>query len=232
MNNPLDCTVISIFPELIESVASVGVVGKAVDRGLASMTSVNPRDFTTDKHRTVDDRPYGGGAGMVMKPEPLARAVAWVKAEKPDAYVIYPSPQGAVLDDATVNRLIALNRPLVMVAGRYEGVDERFIERYVDEEISLGDFVLSGGELPCMVLFDAMVRKLPGALGNEHSAIEDSFVDGVLDCPHYTRPEEFEGLLVPEVLRGGNHAAIKKWRAEQAMLRTAQRRPDLLKQGE
>jgi tRNA (guanine37-N1)-methyltransferase len=192
----------------------------------------NPRDQVVDAHRTVDDRPYGGGPGMVMMAEPLEKAIAVARAEHrarqaADAPVIYLSPQGRPLDHGKVLELAA-QPGLILLCGRYEGIDQRVIDRCVDEEISLGDFVLSGGELPAMVLLDAIIRQLPGALNDAGSALEDSFVQGLLDCPHYTRPESYEGVPVPEVLLSGNHAAIRRWRLKQALGRTWMRRPDLV----
>ncbi len=221
--------VISLFPELVEQVARHGIAQRARARGLYELAHWNPRDFVHDVHRTVDDRPYGGGPGMVMQYQPLADALAAARAADPTpAPVLYLSPQGRVLDQAAVNRFAALPR-LIVVAGRYEGIDERFIEAHVDEEWSIGDYVLSGGELPVMVLIDAVVRQLPGALGHDDSARQDSFMDGLLDCPHYTRPEVVAGRGVPPVLLSGHHAAIAQWRREQALLRTARRRPELLR---
>ncbi|MDX1444317.1 MAG: tRNA (guanosine(37)-N1)-methyltransferase TrmD [Gammaproteobacteria bacterium] len=220
--------VITLFPDMVETVTQHGVTGRAADKGLLDIRTWNPRDYTTDKHRTVDDRPYGGGPGMVMKPEPLTEAVADVRASSGKRYrTIYLSPQGRRLTQALAEEL-ADEDGLLLVAGRYEGVDERFIEAEVDEEISIGDYVLSGGELGAMVVIDAVARLLPGVLGDEDSAKEDSFVNGWLDCPHYTRPEEFDGHRVPDVLLGGDHAAIRRWRLKQSLGRTWERRPDLL----
>ena len=221
-------TVLTLFPEMLRAVTDHGITGRAVEKGKLAVTAVNPRDFTHDRHQTVDDRPFGGGPGMVMKAEPLAAALRSVGGEQ--KHVVYLSPQGRPLDQASVDRLAGVDE-LVLLAGRYEGIDERVIERFVDEEISIGDYVLSGGELPAMVLIDAMARRLPGVLGHEDSAEQDSFsgdYENLLDCPHYTRPEVFEGAAVPEVLRSGDHAAIRRWRMQQALGRTAQRRPDLL----
>ena len=220
--------VITLFPDMVETVAQHGVTGRATDRQLLDLRTWNPRDYTSDKHRTVDDRPYGGGPGMVMKPEPLTEAVHDVRASSGKRFrTIYLSPQGRRLTQAVAGEL-AEEDGLVLVAGRYEGVDERFIEAEIDDEISIGDYVLSGGELAAMVVIDAVARLLPGVLGDEDSAKEDSFVSGWLDCPHYTRPEEFEGQRVPEVLLGGDHAAIRRWRLKQSLGRTWERRPDLL----
>jgi tRNA (guanine37-N1)-methyltransferase len=191
------------------------------------LTTWNPRDYTSDAHRTVDDRPYGGGPGMVMKLEPLRAAIIAAKAASPQSPVAYLSPQGRVLDQSALHKMVA--RPgMILIAGRYEGVDERLLERYVDEEWSIGDYVLSGGELPAMVLMDALVRLLPGALGHAQSAEQDSYTDGLLDCPHYTRPEQIDGQQAPQLLLSGNHAAIRRWRLQQALGRTWLRRPDLL----
>ncbi|WP_078120676.1 tRNA (guanosine(37)-N1)-methyltransferase TrmD [Thiosocius teredinicola] len=218
--------VVSLFPEMFDALR-VGVTGRALERGLAEMVLWNPRDYTHDLHRTVDDRPYGGGPGMVMMVEPLRAALAEAKTAAPDSKVVYLSPQGRRFDQATA-RSLADEPGLVLLAGRYEGIDERLIEAYVDDEVSIGDYVLSGGELPAMVLMDAVIRLLPGALGHADSAEQDSYVDGLLDCPHYTRPEEIEGRTVPEVLKSGNHELIRRWRLQQSLGRTWLRRPDLL----
>lgn len=219
--------VVTLFPALVEAVAEHGIPARARERGLLELVSWNPRDFATDRHRTVDDRPYGGGPGMVMKVEPLAAAIQAAKSAGPAAPVLYMSPQGKPLDQAAMRRFAELPR-LVVVCGRYEGIDERLIETEIDEEWSLGDYVLSGGELAAMVIVDAVARLLPGALGHADSAAQDSFSDGLLDCPHYTRPEEVGGLRVPEPLLTGNHAAIESWRRKQALGRTWLKRPDLL----
>jgi tRNA (guanine37-N1)-methyltransferase len=213
---------------MFEAVTGHGVTGRAVTQGLVQVSHSNPRDYTTDKHRTVDDRPYGGGPGMLMKIDPLQQAIAAAREATGDsARVIYQSPQGQRLDHG---KAVALSqeKALILVAGRYEGVDERLIEAEVDEEISIGDYVLSGGELAAMVVIDTVTRHLPGVLGHELSAQEDSYADGLLDCPHYTRPEEYQDKPVPEVLRSGNHALIRRWRLKQALGRTYERRPDLL----
>jgi tRNA (guanine37-N1)-methyltransferase len=220
--------IVTLFPEMFAALTDYGVVGRAFREGICSLQCWNPRDFTTDRHKTVDDRPYGGGPGMVMRVEPLAAAVAAARQTLPEAKVIYLSPQGKVLAQSGVNGL-AHSSQLILVAGRYEGVDERFIQGCVDEEWSIGDYVLSGGELAAMVLVDAMVRQLPGVLGHDESAQQDSFSEGLLDCPHYTRPESWDGREVPAVLLGGNHEKIRRWRQEQALQRTRERRPDLLK---
>lgn len=220
--------VVTLFPEMVEAAARCGVTGRAFDRGLARLVTWNPRDFTHDRHRTVDDRPYGGGPGMVMKVQPLRDAIRTVRAaEDLSPLVVHLSPQGALLNQQAVRRFATLPR-LILVAGRYEGVDERLIESEVDEEWSIGDYVLSGGELAALVVIDAVTRLLPGVLGDEESALQDSHGDGLLDCPHYTRPEVFEGREIPPVLRGGNHEAIRRWRLKQALGRTWRRRPDLL----
>tara|TARA_R110002096_G_scaffold269820_10_gene463704 strand:- start:3519 stop:4268 length:750 start_codon:yes stop_codon:yes gene_type:complete len=220
--------VITLFPELVEQTASMGVVGRAIIDQRLELKTWNPRDFTEDQHRTVDDRPFGGGPGMVMKVEPLKKSIeAAQQASDAPAKVIYLSPQGRRLDQQGVNYLSQMPR-LILLAGRYEGVDERLLTSYVDEEWSIGDFVLSGGELPALVLIDAVSRMLPGVLGHELSAIEDSFVDGLLDHPHFTRPETVNGQTVPEVLMSGDHAKIAAWREKQALGKTWLKRPDLL----
>ena len=222
--------VVSLFPEMFAAVSELGVTGRAVAQGLLSLHITNPREFAVDRHGTVDDRPYGGGPGMVMKVEPLEQAIARTRGlVGGDAKVIYLSPQGKRFDHATAVAL-AGEESLILLAGRYEGVDERLIEAQVDMEVSIGDYVLSGGELAAMVVIDAITRQLPGVLGHELSAEQDSFVDGLLDCPHYTRPEVWQGERVPEVLLGGNHEKIRHWRLEQALERTLKRRPDLLQQ--
>lgn len=218
---------ITLFPEMISAITDYGVSGRAIKNGLLSVSCWNPRDFTSDRHQTVDDRPYGGGPGMVMKTEPLSLAINAAKAELPEARVAYLSPQGRRLDQAALAGL-AQRDSLILLAGRYEGVDERLLQQQVDEEWSIGDYVLSGGELAGMVIADGVARLLPGVLGHEMSAVEDSFVDGLLDCPHYTRPEVFEGEQVPEVLLSGDHERIRRWRLKQSLARTWERRPDLL----
>ncbi|MCH7830710.1 MAG: tRNA (guanosine(37)-N1)-methyltransferase TrmD [Proteobacteria bacterium] len=220
--------VVSLFPEMVAAIAEFGVVGRAQRRELISLDIENPRDHTTDAHRTVDDRPYGGGPGMVMKVEPVAAALEALKSKLPRGCpVVYLSPQGGVFDQATAKRFSDLPG-MVLLAGRYEGIDERLIELHVDEELSLGDFVLSGGEIAAMAVIDAVVRLLPGVLGDDESAVQDSFVEGLLDHPHYTRPEEIAGKVVPEVLLSGDHAQIARWRNKQALGRSFLRRPDLL----
>lgn len=220
--------VISLFPEMFRAVTEHGISGRAVKEGLIGVEFWNPRDFTHDRHRTVDDRPYGGGPGMLMKIQPLRDAIhAARKAAGTEAKVIYLSPQGRMLDQKGVEGL-AQSKKLILVAGRYEGIDERVIQTEIDEEWSIGDYVLSGGELAAMTLIDAVSRFVPGTLGHKDSASEDSFADGLLDCPHYTRPEVFEGQEVPPVLLSGNHAHIERWRLKQSLGRTWLRRPDLL----
>ncbi len=220
--------VISLFPKMVATIAEYGVVGRAQSRELVTLDIENPREHTSDVHRTVDDRPYGGGPGMVMKYEPLARAVAAARDRSPEGSpVVYLSPQGRVFDQGTANRFAALPG-VILLAGRYEGIDERFIESQVDEELSLGDFVLSGGEVAAMAVIDAVVRLLPGVLGDDESAAQDSFMEGLLDHPHYTRPEEVDGRKVPDVLMSGDHAAIARWRMKEALGRTMVRRPDLV----
>jgi tRNA (guanine37-N1)-methyltransferase len=219
--------VVTLFPEMFRAMIGEGVTGRAVDRGQVSLGLWNPRDYTHDVHRTVDDRPYGGGPGMVMKIEPLRDAIAQARSAAPDSAVAYLSPQGQRFDQAAAGRM-ARRSGMILIAGRYEGIDERLINRHVDEEWSIGDYVLSGGELPALVLMDAVIRLLPGVLGDKDSAEQDSFTDGLLDYPHYTRPELFEGDRVPAVLMGGNHELIRRWRLQQSLGRTWQRRPDLL----
>lgn len=220
--------VISLFPEMFRAITEHGVTGRAVKSGLLQIECWNPRDFTHDKHRTVDDRPYGGGPGMLMMVQPLRDAIHAAKQAAVDgAKVIYLSPQGRKLTQAGVTEL-ATNQKLILVAGRYEGIDERVIQTEVDEEWSIGDYVLSGGELPAMTLIDAVSRLVPGVLGDQASAEQDSFTDGLLDHPHYTRPELLDGLAVPEALTSGNHEVIRRWRLKQSLGRTWQRRPELI----
>ena len=220
--------VVTLFPDMLKAITENGVSGRAIRNGLIEVNAWNPREYTHDRHRTVDDRPYGGGPGMLMKIQPLRDAIQAAKeAAGPDTTVIYLSPQGRRLDQAGVQEL-AKRKKLVLVAGRYEGIDERLVETEIDEEWSLGDFVLSGGELPAMTLIDAVSRFVPGTLGHQDSAQEDSFAEGLLDCPHYTRPEVFEDREVPEVLLSGNHEHIRQWRLKQSLGRTWLRRPDLL----
>ena len=220
--------VVTLFPEMIREQATYGIQGRAIDNGLLVLETWNPRDYSEDRHRAVDDRPYGGGPGMVMQVQPLRAAIRQAKsADDVPAPVIYLSPQGVKFDQGRARALAGLER-FILVAGRYEGIDERLIELEVNEELSVGDYVLSGGELPALIVMDAVTRLLPGALGDADSAQQDSFMDGLLDYPHYTRPEVIDGLQVPAVLTGGNHADIRRWRHKQALGRTWQRRPDLL----
>jgi tRNA (guanine37-N1)-methyltransferase len=219
--------VVTLFPEMFDAVIDYGITSRAVDQQLLTVSCWNPRSFTADRHQTVDGRPFGGGPGMVMKIEPLRAAIHAARAALPGARVAYMSPQGRRLDQAGVVELAGRDQ-LILVAGRYEGIDERLLEMEVDEEWSLGDYVLSGGELAAMVMIDVVTRLLPGALGDDLSAAQDSFSDGLLDCPHYTRPEDYQGRRVPEVLLSGNHEAIRKWRLKQSLGRTHRRRPELL----
>ena len=220
--------VISLFPEMFKAITEYGVTGRAVKQNLLQVRCWNPRDFTHDKHKTVDDRPYGGGPGMLMMVQPLKDAIDLAKEVAGEGVkVIYLSPQGRKLDQQGVEEL-AQNQKLILLCGRYEGIDERLIETVVDEEWSVGDYVLTGGELPAMTLIDAVARFIPGVLGKQASAEEDSFADGLLDCPHYTRPEVLDGLTVPPVLMSGHHEEIRKWRLKQSLLRTWLRRPELL----
>jgi len=223
----LHVAVITLFPQMLDAIQEYGVSGRAVKNGLVRVSLFNPRDYTLDPHRNVDDRPYGGGPGMVMMVQPLRDAMQAAKAVLPGARVIFLSPQGKRLDQQAV-KMLAGRGEMILIAGRYEGLDERFIENYVDEEWSIGDYVLSGGELPAMVLVDAMARTVPGVLGHDDSAGEDSFANGLLDCPHFTRPEIIDGESVPHVLLSGDHRQIRRWRLKQALGRTWQRRPDLL----
>ena len=220
--------VITLFPESLEGLTGLGVTGRAIREGQVELTAWNPRDLATDRHRTVDDRPYGGGPGMVMAVEPLASTIAEARKEHAEGTrVSLMSPQGRKLDQAGVEEL-AGRQGLILVCGRYEGIDQRLIESEVDEEWSIGDYVISGGELAAAVIIDAVTRLLPGVLGHEQSAVQDSFVDGLLDHPHYTRPEVTGGKAVPEVLLSGDHEAIRRWRRKQSLGRTWQLRPDLL----
>ena len=224
--------VVTLFPEMFAALTQSGITRRAFEQKSCSLTLWNPRDFTSDNHRTVDDRPYGGGPGMVMLAKPLAAALGAAKARQMESglsepRVIYLSPQGSPLTHARVMELTA-EPGLVLLCGRYEAIDQRLLDRWVDEEISVGDFVLSGGEIPAMALMDAVIRQLPEVLHDDASALEDSFVNGLLDCPHYTRPEVYDGVTVPPVLLGGHHAEIEKWRRKQALEATARKRPDLL----
>ena len=233
--NGFVASAVTLFPEMFVALTQSGITRRALEEGRWQLGFSNPRDFTHDRHRTVDDRPYGGGPGMVMMAEPLAAAIGAAKAAQAQlgvsrSRVVYLSPQGRSLTHERVMRFVdsASDEGLVLLCGRYEGVDERLIERCVDEEISIGDFVLSGGEIPAMALLDAIVRQLPGVLNDADSATQDSFVAGLLDCPHYTRPEEYDGQRVPDVLLSGHHEQIRRWRLKQSLGRTWQRRPELL----
>jgi tRNA (guanine37-N1)-methyltransferase len=221
--------VVTLFPGMFAALMDYGISGRALARGLLELVTWNPRDAASDRHRTVDDRPYGGGPGMVMKVQPLRDTLARIRrvVRERGGRTIYLSPQGRLLTQAGVRELAALPH-LILLTGRYEGIDERLLESQVDEEWSIGDYVLSGGELAAMVLIDAVTRLLPGALGDAESARQDSFMDGLLDCPHYTRPEEIDGRRVPAVLLSGDHAAIARWRLREALGRTWLRRPELL----
>jgi tRNA (guanine37-N1)-methyltransferase len=218
---------ITLFPEMFSALSESGVTGRAINTGLASLSFHNPRDYTENKHGRVDDKPYGGGPGMVMQVQPLRAAIHVARrAVQDSAPVIYLSPQGKRLTQAHCEALSRQPR-LILLAGRYEGIDQRLIDHDVDEELSIGDYVLSGGELPAMVLMDALIRLIPGALGNDQSAPADSFQEGLLDCPHYTRPETIDGQSVPEVLLTGDHASIERWRQQQRILQTQSKRPDI-----
>jgi tRNA (guanine37-N1)-methyltransferase len=220
--------IVALFPELVEPVTKVGVVGRARERGLIDLEHISPRDFASDRHRTVDDRPYGGGPGMVLKYEPLRDAVRELRKRLPaGCRELVLSAQGRPFDQALARELAAAPG-LLLVAGRYEGIDERFVERELREEIALGDYVLSGGELAAAIVIDAVVRLLPGVLGHEDSSLEESYTSGLLDCPQYTRPEIVDGLAVPAVLLGGDHEAVRRWRLKQALGRTWLKRPALL----
>ena len=225
--------VVTLFPEMFSALTEYGVSGRAISKAVVEVGLYNPRSYTSDKHQSVDDRPYGGGPGMVMTIEPLRKAIlaakSWASADaEHTARVVYMSPQGRVLNQQVINGFARQDQNLVLVAGRYEGLDERLLALEIDEEWSLGDYVVSGGELPAMVLMDALMRQLPGVLGHASSADQDSFARGLLDCPHYTRPEDYEGKKVPAVLLSGNHEDIRRWRLKQALSRTLERRPELL----
>ncbi len=222
--------VVTLFPELVQAALKFGVLGRAIERGILAVGCEDPRGHTRDVHRTVDDRPYGGGPGMVLKPEPMSAAIDAAASRLPGAPRVYLSAQGQPLTQALVKEFATLPG-LVLVAGRYEGLDERVIETRIDREVSIGDYVLSGGEFPALCVIDAVARLLPGVLGDDRSAVEESFDSGLLDWPHYTRPVEFEGRTVPEVLQGGHHADIQRWRLKQAAARTWLRRPDLIARG-
>jgi len=220
--------IVTVFPDWMDSVSGVGVVGRARERGLIEVVTWNPRDFTADRHRRVDDRPYGGGPGMVMLPAPLDKTLGAVCEAAGDAPVSYLTPAGRRLDHTAV-RALSRRQRLILLCGRYEGIDQRLIDARVDEEWSIGDYVLSGGELAAAVMVEAVARLLPGVLGDEQSAEQDSFADGLLDCPHYTRPDRYHGCGVPQVLTSGDHAAVARWRRKQQLGHTWQRRPDLLR---
>ena len=223
--------IVTLFPEMFDAITKFGITSRAKQQAIYDMRFWNPRDFTNDNHKTVDDRPYGGGPGMVMLAEPLEQAIMSAKLKQAEenrvSWVIHLSPAGKSLTHEKVIEL-SRKRSLILLTSRYEGVDQRLIDAQVDEEISIGDYVLSGGELPAMTLIDTIVRQLPGSLGDSESAVEDSFVDGLLDCPHYTRPEKYKGVSVPEILLSGNHAKIKQWRLKMSLKRTRDQRPDLL----
>lgn len=218
---------ITLFPEQIEQAAGHSIIKRAVDAGLVEVSCINPRDFATDRHRTVDDTPFGGGAGMVLKPEPMVAAIRMAKQQLPASRVIAMCPGGRTLKQEIVEEYAGSGQDLILVCGHYEGFDER-IFNWVDEKLSIGDYVLTGGELPALIVMDAVARFIPGVLGKMASAVEDSFSTGLLEYPQYTRPVEFEGLAVPEVLRNGNHALINRWRRKEALKATYLRRPDLL----
>lgn len=231
----MQVSVITLFPEMLDALSDSGITGRAIEQGLLTLATVNPRDFTEDRHNSVDDRPYGGGPGMVMTVAPLSKAIGSAKLKmdvqgRPSPKVVYMSPQGKRLDQQVINEL-AQQDSLIVLCGRYEGIDERLIDAEVDKELSLGDYVISGGELAAMVLLDAMIRQLPDALGDSDSASQDSFASRpLLDCPHYSRPEDVAGRVVPSVLLSGDHEAIRRWRLRQSLIRTRDRRPDLFAQ--
>lgn len=223
--------ILTIFPEIVEAPLRKSIIGKAIDRKLIDVRVINIRDFATDRHHTTDDRPFGGGSGMVMKAQPLVAAIDRVRDSEPSARVILLSPQGRLFNQQIASEL-SLLRHICLVCGRYEGVDERVRRYYVDDEISVGDYVLTGGELPALIVLDTVARLVPGVLGSNQSTAEESFVGGLLEYPHYTRPEVFEGHRVPEILLSGNHGAIRRWRRQQSLFRTWERRPDLFKKEE
>ncbi len=225
----MQCDVITIFPEIFNAYFSLKIFERAIRKGIIGIRVHNLRDYTTDRHRTVDDYPYGGGPGMVLKPEPCFGAVKSIKADGVETCTIMLSPQGKLFDQETALALSKESRRLLFICGRYEGIDERVRDALVDREISIGDYILTGGELAALVIIDSVVRLVPEALGDEHSAEEESFSWGILDYPHYTRPPEYEGRKVPEMLLSGNHGEITRWRRKEALRRTARRRPDLLK---
>jgi tRNA (guanine37-N1)-methyltransferase len=219
--------ILTLFPNMFSSPLRESILGRAIEKGLVQIQTINIRDFTLDKHQGVDDTPYGGGQGMVMKVEPIARAIEWVKSKDPSAWVVYLTPQGKQFNQ-NIAMTLSSRSHLILLCGRYEGVDERVREQFVDEEISIGDYVLTGGELAAMVIIDALSRLLPGVLGSDRSAEEDSFFNSLLEYPQYTRPFNFRGSCVPEVLLSGNHSAISFWRRRKALERTSMERPDLL----
>lgn len=219
--------ILTLFPEMFRGPFDESIIRRGQDKGLISISLHQIRDYSLDKHRTVDDTPYGGGAGMLMKPEPLAAAITAAKSHNPAAFVVLTTPQGSPLDQP-LGQELAAKPGLIIVCGRYEGIDERILQQYIDLELSIGDYVLSGGELAAMVTVDCVTRLIPGVLGSDESAALDSFSDGLLEYPQYTRPSEFNGIKVPDILLSGNHAAITRWRREQSLLRTARKRPDLL----
>lgn len=221
-------TILTLFPEMFSGFLGESIIKRAINNGLIDVELINIRDYAFDKHRQVDDTPFGGGAGMLLKPEPLFRALEDIKNR---GKVIFTSPQGKTLNQDLVKNLV-LEDSLTIIAGHYEGIDERVIEKYVDMEISIGDFVLTGGELPAMVITDAIARLIPEVLGNSESYTNDSFYDGLLDCPHYTRPAIYEGINVPEILLSGHHKNIEKWRKKESIKRTLIRRPDLIEKKE
>lgn len=228
--------VITLFPEMFEAITRFGISGRAAQRDLMQIHCINPRDYAQGNYKRVDERPFGGGPGMVMMAEPLAQAIQHAKqlAQQAGAVhvpVVYMSPQGKTLNETAVQDFVQYDG-LIVLCGRYEGVDERLIQKYVDQEWSIGDYVLSGGELPAMVLLDSIIRRLPGAMSDEQSHVQDSFVDGLLDCPQYTKPDHFEGMDVPEILKSGHHANIEKWRFLQRYQRTLERRPELVEKVE
>ena len=221
--------ILTLFPDMFRGPFDESIIRRGQDKGLIEISLHQIRDYAKDRHHTVDDSPYGGGAGMLMKPEPLAASIEAARKGNPDAAVLLTTPQGRPLNQLLAQEL-AMKPGLIIVCGRYEGVDERIHQHYIDHEISIGDFVLSGGELAAMVLVDTVTRLIPGVLGSEESAATDSFGDGLLEYPQYTRPAEFKGLTVPDPLLSGNHAGIARWRREQSLKRTAENRPDLLAQ--
>ncbi|MBI5199430.1 MAG: tRNA (guanosine(37)-N1)-methyltransferase TrmD [Nitrospirae bacterium] len=221
------CDVLTLFPKVIKTILSESILKRAIDKGILDIKVYNIRDFTEDRHHVVDDYPYGGGAGMVLKPEPIFRAIDSLKKIEEERLIIFLSPQGKTFKQKIAERLSKESRRLTFICGHYEGIDER-VRAIVDEELSLGDYVLTGGELAAMIVIEASVRLIPGVLGDERSALEDSFSEGLLDFPHYTRPSEFRGMKVPEVLLSGNHEEVRIWRRRESLRRTLEKRPDLL----